>query len=67
MLVGEVLPRGARRSSYVNKMLDKKALCDLIDVCYRTHRNKETVLLADRLRTLGFEHATRGRHLDLHG
>ena len=31
----------------------------LIDVCYRMHRNKETVLLADRLRTLGFEHATR--------
>ena len=40
---------------YVNKVLDKKALSPLIDVCYRTHRNKETVLLADRLRTLGFE------------
>ena len=40
-------------------MLDKKALSPLIDVCYRTHRNKETVLLADRLRSLGFEHATK--------
>ena len=36
-------------------MLNKKALCQLIDVCYRKHQNKETVLLADRLRTLGFE------------
>ena len=43
----------------VNKMLDKKALSALIDACYRTHRNKETVLLADHLRTLGFEYATR--------
>jgi DNA-directed RNA polymerase subunit beta' len=43
----------------VNKTLDKKALSALIDVCYRVHRNKETVLLADRLRTLGFDHATR--------
>ena len=44
---------------YVNKTLDKKALSALIDVCYRIHRNKETVLLADRLRTLGFDHAMR--------
>src|SRR2546423_1283919 len=27
--------------------------------CYRKHRNKETVLLADRLRSLGFEYATK--------
>jgi DNA-directed RNA polymerase subunit beta' len=58
-LISEVLPRRACRSDYVNKTLDKKALSALIDVCYRIHRNKETVLLADRLRTLGFEYATR--------
>ena len=50
--------RTASRSSCVNKTLDKKALSHLIDVCYRKHRNKETVLLADRLRSLGYEHAT---------
>ena len=44
---------------YVNKVLNKKALTSLIDVCYRKHHNKETVLLADRLRTLGFDYATR--------
>src|SRR3982074_2675012 len=43
----------------VNKTLDKKALSALIDACYRKHRNKATVLLADRLRTLGFDYATR--------
>ena len=32
----------------------------MIDICYRKHRNKETVLLADRLRTLGFGFATGG-------
>ncbi|MBK8253112.1 MAG: DNA-directed RNA polymerase subunit beta' [Polyangiaceae bacterium] len=58
VLISEVLPRGVP-FEYANKTLDKKALSGLIDVCYRIHRNKETVLLADRLRTLGFEHATR--------
>ena len=43
----------------VNKTLDKKALSALIDACYRKHRNKATVLLADRLRSLGYEFATR--------
>ncbi|MBC7052152.1 hypothetical protein G6O46_24390, partial [Salmonella enterica subsp. enterica serovar Enteritidis] len=37
----------------------KKALSHLIDACYRMHRNKATVLRADRLRSLGYEHATR--------
>ena len=57
----------ASRSSYVNKTLDKKALSHLIDVCYRKHRNKATVLLADRLRSLGFEYATKAGVSDLHG
>ena len=58
VLISEVLPRGVA-FEYVNKVLAKKALSELIDVCYRVHRNKETVLLADRLRTLGFDHAMR--------
>ena len=43
----------------VNKVLDKKSLSALIDECYRASRNKNTVLLADRLRTMGFEMSTR--------
>ncbi len=57
-LIAEVLPEGLS-FDLVNKTLDKKALSALIDACYRKHRNKATVLLADRLRSLGFEHATR--------
>ncbi len=59
VLISEVLPPSIP-FDYVNKTLDKKALSALIDACYRKHRNKETVLLADRLRTLGFEYATKG-------
>ncbi len=58
VIISEVLPRGVP-FEYCNKVLSKKALSELIDVCYRVHRNKETVLLADRLRTLGFDHAMR--------
>jgi DNA-directed RNA polymerase subunit beta' len=58
VLVGELLPQGLT-FDLVNKVLDKKALSGLIDACYRTNRNKATVLLADHLRTLGFEQATR--------
>ena len=43
----------------LNKAMTKKALTEVIDACYRAHRNKATVLLADRLRTLGYEYATR--------
>jgi len=57
ILVGEVLPEGVE-FDFVNKVLDKKALSVLIDSCYRKSRNKNTVLLADRLRTIGFEQAT---------
>jgi DNA-directed RNA polymerase subunit beta' len=58
VLVGELLPPQLP-FDYVNKVLDKKALSSLIDACYRTCRNKETVLLADHLRTMGFEQAAR--------
>jgi DNA-directed RNA polymerase subunit beta' len=58
-LIAEILPDGLS-FDLVNKTLDKKALSSLIDACYRKHRNKATVLLADRLRSLGFDYATRG-------
>ena len=53
VLVSEVLPPGTS-FDHVNKTLDKKALSKLIDIVYRQHKNKHTVLLADRLRTMGF-------------
>jgi DNA-directed RNA polymerase subunit beta' len=43
----------------VNKVMDKKRLADLIDTCYRKSGNKETVILADKLKDLGFKYATK--------
>ena len=43
---------------FINQVMDKKALGELIDQCYRRLGNKATVLLADRLRSLGYGHAT---------
>jgi DNA-directed RNA polymerase subunit beta' len=58
VLVSDVLPPGMEFPS-VNRVLDKKSLSALIDECYRASRNKNTVLLADHLRTMGFEMSTR--------
>jgi len=45
--------------SAVNRVMGKKELGELIDRCYRLTGQKETVILADRLRTLGYTEATR--------
>ena len=45
--------------SLVNKVMDKKALGAVIDAAYRQCGQKTTVLLADRLRTVGFTFATK--------
>jgi DNA-directed RNA polymerase subunit beta' len=42
----------------VNKVMDKKALGNLVNAVYRRVGNKATVLLSDRLRTLGYQYAT---------
>ena len=44
---------------FINQVMDKKALGELIDQTYRALGNKATVILADRLRSLGYQHATR--------
>ncbi|MFZ9889913.1 MAG: DNA-directed RNA polymerase subunit beta', partial [Myxococcota bacterium] len=53
-LVPEVVP-----FSMVNKVMGKKELASLIDRTYRLCGQKDTVLLADRMRTLGYTEATR--------
>jgi DNA-directed RNA polymerase subunit beta' len=42
-----------------NRVMDKKALSELLDSVYRAVGSKRTVLLADRLRSLGFQFATK--------
>jgi DNA-directed RNA polymerase subunit beta' len=44
----------------VNKIQDKKSLRDLIDYAYRNLGPKATVILADRLKDLGYKESTEG-------
>jgi len=57
VLIFEVVPEGVSFEA-VNRVMDKKSLAQLIDRCYRVGGQKKTVLLADRLRTLGYRYAT---------
>ncbi|MCP5068115.1 MAG: DNA-directed RNA polymerase subunit beta', partial [bacterium] len=58
ILLKEIVPSDIPYS-IINQVMDKKALGELIDQAYRRLGNKATVLLADRLRTLGYTHATK--------
>jgi DNA-directed RNA polymerase subunit beta' len=66
ILLREIVP-GDIPIEFINKVMDKKALGELIDQAYRRLGNKATVLLADRLRSLGYQHATRaGVSISIH-
>ncbi|MCK9264859.1 MAG: DNA-directed RNA polymerase subunit beta', partial [Deltaproteobacteria bacterium] len=43
----------------INRPMTKKALADLVDVCFRAAGDKNTVLLADRIKDLGYYYATK--------
>jgi len=58
VLLYEITPN-AIPFSMVNKVMDKKAIAELIDTVYRLCKDKETVLLCDHLRSLGFKHSTK--------
>jgi len=58
VLLWEIVPRRVGFDA-INKVLDKKQLGNLIDLCYRLTGEKETVLLADRIRTFGYTNATK--------
>jgi len=57
ILLAEILPEGIPFSA-INRVMNKKVLAQLIDLCYRTAGVKATVLLADRLKDMGYEFAT---------
>ena len=58
LILREIVPPEIPFEDY-NRVMDKKALAELVDQCYRMAGNKRTVVLADKLRSLGFEYATR--------
>ncbi len=46
--------------SVINRVMDKKSIGQLVDICYRQGGEKATVLLSDRLKGIGFRYATLG-------
>ena len=66
VLASEILPP-EMTFDMINKTLTKKELGKLIDLAYRYAGDKGTVLLADRVRTLGYTQATKaGVSINIH-
>ena len=58
MLIGECLPKNFKVPfDIVNRLLTKKEIGDVIDQVYRHTGQKDTVLFADAIMSLGFRHA----------
>ena len=58
MLLGETLPKSHKVPfDIVNRLLTKKDVGDVIDEVYRHTGQKDTVLFADAIMSLGFKHA----------
>lgn len=57
VLLREILPEEIP-FALINKVMKKSELANLVDYCYRYGGDKKTVLLADRLKALGYRFAT---------
>ena len=57
VLLSEIIPKSIPFEQY-NRVLDKKSLGQLLDFAYRHSGSKDTVILADTLRTLGYTFST---------
>jgi DNA-directed RNA polymerase subunit beta' len=58
LLLGETLPKNHKVPfDVINRLLTKKEIGDVIDIVYRHAGQKETVLFADAIMSLGFRHA----------
>ena len=57
IILREILPAAVPFST-INRVMTKKELTNLVDVCYRVAGNKETVILADKLKETGFRYST---------
>ena len=57
-ILSKLLPKGLP-FSLMNKTLNKKAISQMFDSCYRIIGLKESVIFADRLMYMGFQHATK--------
>ncbi|HZC02432.1 MAG TPA: DNA-directed RNA polymerase subunit beta', partial [Gammaproteobacteria bacterium] len=57
-LLSSLLPEGLA-FDLINRIMNKKAISNLINACYRQMGLKETVIFADKLMYMGFHQATR--------
>jgi len=57
VLLREVIP-DAIDFKHVNKVMGKKQVADLIDISFRFAGNKETVILADKIKETGFRYSS---------
>ena len=57
-LLSEIMPKGLSFDA-INKVMNKKAISGVINLCYRQVGLKETVVFADQLMYTGFRYATR--------
>ena len=58
VIFGELLPPGVPFDA-VNLIMTKKEMTKLIDACYRRAGHRETVMMLDRIKDLGYFYATR--------
>lgn len=58
VILYEIMPKDIP-FDLVNRVMTKRAIEELVDSCFRVAGGKSTVLLADRMRTLGFKYSTR--------
>jgi DNA-directed RNA polymerase subunit beta' len=58
ILLREVIPEEIP-FTLINRVMNKKAVANLIDFAYRVAGNKKTVILADKLKDLGFAYVTK--------
>src|SRR5207245_4870248 len=58
VIFGEILPASMPLDE-VNRLMTKKELTKLIDTCYRQAGPRDTVVMLDRIKDLGFTYATR--------
>ncbi len=57
-IMSAILPTGMPFSQ-INKVMTKKTISKVVDLCYRKFGPKETVIFADQLMYMGFKYATR--------
>ncbi|MBM4309715.1 MAG: DNA-directed RNA polymerase subunit beta' [Deltaproteobacteria bacterium] len=58
VMLREAVPRDIP-FALINRVMNKKELANLIDYCYRYCGDKQTVILSDRLKDIGYKYATK--------